>query len=64
LTSSFNSIIHLQAKASSANPSNPNGCWDWWGYNSPLDYDNKKGAQMAAIMAMAQRVASNAMRNR
>jgi hypothetical protein len=33
---------------------------DWWGYNDPSDYDTKTGAQMAAVMAMAQKIASAA----
>jgi poly(3-hydroxybutyrate) depolymerase len=28
-----------------------NGCWDWWGYDSP-DYARKTGPQMAAVRAM------------
>ncbi|MDB5094439.1 MAG: poly (3-hydroxybutyrate) depolymerase [Candidatus Eremiobacteraeota bacterium] len=34
---------------------NPNGCWDWYGYNS-TDYAAKSGPQMAAIYAMVQRL--------
>ncbi|WP_295381144.1 PHB depolymerase family esterase [uncultured Pseudacidovorax sp.] len=30
-----------------------NGCWDWWGYDSP-DYAKKAGPQMAAIQAMVK----------
>jgi poly(3-hydroxybutyrate) depolymerase len=25
-------ILYPQAKKSILNPSNPNGCFDWWGY--------------------------------
>jgi poly(3-hydroxybutyrate) depolymerase len=35
--------------------SNPDGCWDWWGYGS-ASYALKSGPQMAAIDAMVQRV--------
>jgi Esterase PHB depolymerase len=35
--------------------SNPNGCWDWWGY-SGSDYAKKSGAQMKAIRAMVLRL--------
>ncbi|MCW7537224.1 hypothetical protein OOT46_05085 [Aquabacterium sp. A7-Y] len=36
-----------------------NGCWDWWGYDSP-DYAKKSGPQMRAIKAMVDRVSSGA----
>ena len=35
---------------------NPNGCWDWWGYNG-IDYLSKDAPQIAAIWAMAERLA-------
>ncbi len=31
--------------------SNPEGCWDWWGYDSP-DFATKTGPQMAMVHAM------------
>lgn len=31
---------------------NPNGCWDWWGYDDP-DYATRNGPQMAAVAQMA-----------
>lgn len=31
---------------------NPNGCWDWWGYDDP-EYATKNGPQMAAVAQMA-----------
>ncbi len=36
-------------------PGNPNGCWDWWGYDDPL-YHTKKGRQIAAVATMAARL--------
>jgi len=36
---------------------NPRGCWDWWGY-SDIDYLGKDAPQIAAIWAMAQRLAA------
>lgn len=36
---------------------NPNGCWDWWGYDDP-NYAKKTGRQMAAVRAMATALAS------
>jgi poly(3-hydroxybutyrate) depolymerase len=37
-------------------PNNPNGCWDWWGYDDP-NYAKQTGRQMAAVKAMVDRVA-------
>jgi hypothetical protein len=36
---------------------NPRGCWDWWGYTG-ADYHLKRGAQMRAVRAMLQRLAT------
>ncbi|MBZ5487595.1 poly(3-hydroxybutyrate) depolymerase [Halomonas aquamarina] len=41
--------------------SNPQGCWDWWGYaeslwqHNPL-HDSREGAQLKALMAMLDRL--------
>ena len=32
-------------------PSNPEGCWDWWGYDGP-DFAIKSAPQMTTIMNM------------
>ena len=40
---------------SSVSQGNPNGCWDWWGYDGP-DYHTKSGRQMTAIINMAARL--------
>jgi poly(3-hydroxybutyrate) depolymerase len=32
-------------------PLNPNGCWDWWGYEGE-DYATQRGPQIAAVRAM------------
>lgn len=34
---------------------NPNGCWDWWGYDDP-DYAKKSGSQTAAIRKMIDKI--------
>ena len=34
-----------------------NGCWDWWGYDSP-NFAKKSGPQMKAIKAMVDRITS------
>jgi fibronectin type 3 domain-containing protein len=48
-------VLYPQADASG---SNPNGCWDWWGYDDP-NYAVKTGRQMAAIKGMIDRIASD-----
>jgi poly(3-hydroxybutyrate) depolymerase len=45
-------VLYPQAIATSANP---NGCWDWWGYDG-TDYAAKSGVQASAIRAMVQRI--------
>ena len=44
-------VLYPQAVAS---PSNPNACWDWWGYLGAGDaaYAQHGGAQLEAIMRM------------
>jgi poly(3-hydroxybutyrate) depolymerase len=36
---------------------NPRGCWDWWGYTGAA-YHTKAGAQIRAVRAMLERLAS------
>lgn len=36
---------------------NPKGCWDWWGYTGP-GYHTRDGAQIRAVKAMIDRLAS------
>eukprot|EP01087_Luapelamoeba_hula_P016293 TRINITY_DN5009_c0_g1_i2.p1 TRINITY_DN5009_c0_g1~~TRINITY_DN5009_c0_g1_i2.p1 ORF type:complete len:527 (+),score=73.08 TRINITY_DN5009_c0_g1_i2:223-1803(+) len=50
-------VIYPQTVSSYFSPSNPNGCWDWWGYLS-TNYDTKNGPQMKAIKAMIDRIGS------
>ena len=53
-----NNIIVLYPQATSQFPMrNPNGCWDFWGYDDP-DYATKTGRQMAAVKRMIDRIAS------
>lgn len=35
--------------------SNPQACWDWWGFTGP-DFAFRTGAQIGAIMAMVERL--------
>jgi hypothetical protein len=44
-------ILFPQIVATFFNPSDPEGCWDWWGYDDP-NYANKLGTQMAGLKKM------------
>ncbi|MDR2625866.1 MAG: hypothetical protein LBC37_05995 [Zoogloeaceae bacterium] len=69
-----NNIVILYPQAASTSlvlagtgllPMNPNGCWDWWGYNDSGDkkaghYATQQGAQIAAVWRMAQALANSA----
>mmetsp|Transcript_40997 Transcript_40997/g.89335 ORF Transcript_40997/g.89335 Transcript_40997/m.89335 type:complete len:338 (-) Transcript_40997:156-1169(-) len=48
-------LIFPQAKKSLLIPTNPEGCWDWWGY-SGKDYHLQSGGQMTTIMNMLKHV--------
>jgi poly(3-hydroxybutyrate) depolymerase len=39
-------VLYPQTISSSVAPLNPNGCWDWWGYNE-AGYATKSGSQIA-----------------
>jgi len=41
-------LLYPQAVSSMMMPSNPNGCWDWFGYTDS-NYANKEGKQMKII---------------
>ncbi|MEC4720268.1 PHB depolymerase family esterase [Noviherbaspirillum sp. CPCC 100848] len=47
-------ILYPQANATFANP---NGCWDWWGYDD-VNFPAKSGGQMVAVKTMIDRVVS------
>jgi len=61
-------VLYPQARAEAFTPeggSNPEGCWDWWGYldAAPMDapaYLLKSGRQIGAIKAMLDRLTSRA----
>jgi poly(3-hydroxybutyrate) depolymerase len=46
-----NTMIVLYPQATSG-PSNPLGCWDWWGYLGATNYPIQGGAQIESIMTM------------
>ena len=35
---------------------NPQGCWNWWGYSADAQYLTKQGVQIDAIWSMVRRV--------
>ncbi len=53
-----NNIVILYPQTDRMLPSNPFGCWDWYGYTGP-DFANKKGAQMQALKKMVDRVSGS-----
>lgn len=48
-------ILYPQAKSSTFLPSNPNGCWDWWGYTNG-NYATQSGVQMKESMRLVQSI--------
>lgn len=50
-------VLYPQTEASDLSPMNPKGCWDWWGYTGH-QFASRQGLQMAAIWAMAERLAA------
>jgi poly(3-hydroxybutyrate) depolymerase len=47
-----NNMIVLYPQAIATMGSNPQGCWDWWGYLGAGNYDTHGGAQIESIMKM------------
>lgn len=54
-----NRIVVLYPQAVSIPLSNPNGCWDWWGYTD-RHFADQQGIQMRAIRNMIDRLTSGA----
>jgi poly(3-hydroxybutyrate) depolymerase len=54
-----NNIVVLFPQAVSVPLTNPNGCWDWWGY-SDAHYADKRGVQIGALRAMVDRLVAGA----
>ena len=50
-------IIFPQVAPTVMFPTNPMGCWDWWGYSS-LYYATKSAPQMSGIRTMIDTVRS------
>ena len=52
-----NHIVMLYPQTKEDSATNPNGCWDWWGFDS-ANYAKKSGPQMAAIKAMVDQLSA------
>jgi len=48
-------VLYPQAITSQNFPSNPEGCWDWFGYTGPT-FQVRSGVQLSAIKAMVDRL--------
>jgi len=48
-------ILFPQVEPSVISPTNPLGCWDWWGYNSK-EFATKLGPQMNGVKKMIDTV--------
>jgi poly(3-hydroxybutyrate) depolymerase len=49
-------VMYPYAVQSTVNPTNPQGCFDWWGYDNDPNYALKSGVQMGIIYKMVKRV--------
>jgi poly(3-hydroxybutyrate) depolymerase len=48
-------VLYPYAVKSATVPYNPQGCWDWWGYDDP-NYSTKSGTQISIVYKMVQRL--------
>jgi poly(3-hydroxybutyrate) depolymerase len=48
-------VLYPYAAKSQTSPLNPNGCWDWWGYDDS-SYALQRGTQISIVYKMVQRV--------
>jgi len=53
-----NNIIVLYPQVQDTELTNPEGCWDWWGYTEST-YSEQSGPQMAAVKAMIDSLMGN-----
>lgn len=60
-------VLYPQVQASYLMPSNPGGCWDFWGYSSANqfapDFYTRQAPQMAAVRAMLARLSEPRAQN-
>lgn len=50
-------VLYPQTVNKNSSPTNPNGCWDWWGYDD-ANYSKKSGNQMVMVKKMLDRLAA------
>ena len=55
-------VVYPQTIASNSNPSNPNGCWDWWAYDD-TNFAKKTGRQMLMSKRILDRLTSGFVSN-
>ena len=48
-------LCGVQVVKSEVFPSNPEGCWDWWGYTDS-NYSNKNGVQIKFVEAIMTKI--------
>ncbi|WP_159978645.1 MULTISPECIES: PHB depolymerase family esterase [unclassified Novosphingobium] len=55
-------MLYPQVAKSQLMPMNPNGCWDWWGYDGkgPGTFLTRYGTQLSAVNAMVAELAKPA----
>ena len=49
-----NHLVVLYPQAVATAGSNPQGCWDWWGYLGETDYARHGGAQLDTVLRMVR----------
>jgi poly(3-hydroxybutyrate) depolymerase len=52
-----NHLVVLYPQTIATQGTNPNGCWDWWGYDS-AEYATRSGPQMRMVKALVDALAS------
>ena len=57
-----NNMVVLYPQAAIKEISNPNGCWDWWGYNTK-NYANNEGKQMVTVHNMIKYILTGSKNN-
>lgn len=54
-------VLYPQVIATSSTGSNPQGCWNWWGYLNDPDYALKSGPQMQTLYRMVAQAAGRSV---
>ena len=47
-------LVILYPQIKSQTGENPDGCWNWWGYDNDPNYAFKDGDQMSTVHSMSQ----------